>query len=88
MIYIHKKDGTTELWNSDKIINAIRKSADRVMTEISDEDGRLIVQSVINIMSNKYNVEEDVLIPVEQMHYAVEAALEQYDQKIAKSYKD
>ena len=89
MIYIHKKDGTTELWNSDKIINAVRKSADRVMTEISDEDGRLIVQNVINIMSKKYNIEtEDVLIPVEQMHYAVEAALEQYDQKVAKSYKD
>lgn len=89
MIYIHKKDGTTELWNSRKIISAIRKSAERVMTQISDEDGEKIVQNVISILSKKYNINgQDILIPVEQMHYAVEAALEQYDQTIAKSYKD
>jgi len=35
---IIKKDGTTEQFNNDKIKSAISKSAERVMTTLSDEE--------------------------------------------------
>ena len=37
MVYIQKKDGTKDPWNSKKILAAIRKSAERVMKQISEE---------------------------------------------------
>lgn len=89
MVVILKKDGTKEPWDSQKIIRATRKSAERVMKEISDEDGRTIAQNVIGEIAKKYDIcDSDVIIPIQQIHYAVESALDKYDQDIAKSYRD
>ena len=89
MVYIQKKDGTKEPWDGKKIITAIRKSAERVMKQISDEDANSIVKNVIGEISKIYDLcGEDILVPVEQMHHAVEAALDHYDDEIAKSYRN
>lgn len=89
MVYVQKKDGTKDPWDSKKIVTAIRKSAERVMKQISNEDGNLIAKSVISEISKMYDLcGEDVLVPVEQMHHAVESALDHYDPEIAKSYRD
>ena len=89
MVYIQKKDGTKEPWDSQKILVATRKSAERVMKDISDDDGHEIIKNVIGELTKKYDIcESDVVVPVEQMHCAVESALDNYDPDIAKSYRN
>ena len=89
MVYIQKKDGTKDRWSSSKITSAIRKSAERVMKKISDEDSEMIVKNVANELSKIYDIcGEDVFVPVDVMHHAVESALDLYDTDVAKSYRD
>ena len=89
MVYVQKKDGTKDKWNSNKIIVAIRKSAERVMKQISDDEAEIIVKNVTNELSKIYDIcGEDVIVPVDTMHHAVESALDLYDVDIAKSYRD
>lgn len=88
LVYIQKKDGTQERWNSDKILAAIRKSADRVMVNISDEDGSDIVKNVIAEITKNFDIfDQDACIPIDKMHCIVEMALEKYNADVAKSYK-
>ena len=89
MIFVKKKDNTVEKWNGEKIISAVRKSADRVMVKISDDDGQRIVNRVLQKLSTTIDLtQDDLVIPVEYMHHAVEAALDEYDERVAKSYRD
>lgn len=89
MIFVKKKDSTVEKWNGGKIISAVRKSADRVMVKISDDDGQRIVNRVLQKLATTIDLtQDDPVIPVEYMHHAVEAALDEYDERIAKSYRD
>lgn len=89
MIFVKKKDNTVEKWNGKKIISAVRKSADRVMVKISDGDGQRIVNRVLQKLATTIDLNQDnPVIPVEYMHHAVEAALDEYDERIAKSYRD
>ena len=78
-----KKDGTKELFNFEKIINAVRKSSQRVMIEPNESDFEMICKMVENRLPK--NVSE---IAVSEMHNIVEQVLEEFDPKIAKSYKD
>lgn len=79
-----KKDGTREQFDEEKIINAVKKSASRVMVEMSDENYIFIVKSVVNEITERGNEE----VPVSEMHNIMEKVLEDFDPKIAKSYKD
>ena len=89
MVSIKKKDGTIEPWSSQKILSAVNKSAERVMKQVTENDGKLIIKYVVNEIAKKYDIcEVDVTIPVEQMHCAVEAALDHYDPEVAKSYRN
>ena len=38
MIYVIKKDGTKEEFNTEKIIKAVNKSAGRILYQFSDEE--------------------------------------------------
>lgn len=77
-----KKDGSREPFNADKIINAISKSAERVMIELTDGDCEFVVNHVLDIIKDR----KEVTVP--DMHACVELALEALNPKIAKSYKD
>lgn len=78
-----KKDGTFEDFNADKIVNAVKKSAARVMIALSDNDFSLICSMVIQ------RIPKDVdALHVSDMHNIVEEVLEEFNPKIAKSYKD
>jgi ribonucleoside-triphosphate reductase len=79
-----KKDGTVEEFNVVKIINAVKKSAQRVMIELTDYDFVVIYSNVIDTIKQK-NFED---VTVSEMHNIVEDVLEQFNPKIAKSYKD
>lgn len=79
---IIKKDGTTEQFNNDKIKSAISKSAERVMTTLSDEEK----DNVCKIVKNKLNGQEAVSIL--DIHKMVETALDAVNPTVAKSYRD
>ncbi len=81
---IIKKDGTLEEFDKSKIVNAVRKSSNRVMLELNDDDYNAICQKVVDAINSK-PVKE---IHVYEMHNVVEHALEEYHPIIAKSYKD
>lgn len=80
---IIKKDGTKESFKAEKIINAVKKSSKRVMIELNESDFNLICQMVMD------RIPKDAAeIVVAEMHNIVEDVLEQFNPKIAKSYKD
>lgn len=65
-------------------MDAVNKSAARVMIELSDDVLRDITSDVID-----YLIDQDIdEIPVEMVHNAVERTLEAYDPTVAKSYRD
>lgn len=65
-----KKDGTKELYNSQKIINAVEKSAERAMYQLTDDDKKNILDFVDNTIKNKNEVS------INEMHVIVENALD------------
>ena len=83
-IHIIKKDGSKEPFQVQKVINAVGKSAYRVMTTLTEEEKGKICELVIA----KVEEEQMTGIPIEVMHYVVEYALEQINPAVAKSYRD
>lgn len=81
---IIKKDGTLEDFNEQKIINATQKSAQRMMIELSPSEYSLICNDVWQQIEET----DDEIIPVSEIHNMVEAALENFNPTIAKSYRD
>lgn len=81
---IIKKDGTLEAYNPQKIINAVTKSAQRVMIKLNEQAYNFICARVLQDIK-KRNLED---IPVAEMHNIVEHTLEEFNPLIAKSYKD
>ena len=83
-IYVVKKDGSKELFNVQKVIVAVGKSAYRALTKFTEEDKRHICEHVIQKVDEMEA--DDVPIPV--MHNIVESALEEVKPVVAKSYRD
>ncbi len=83
-VFIIKKDGTLESFDSTKIVAAITKSANRVMFAFTQEQYEAVVEWV------ESHIEESGVrnIPIQTMHNLVESALEAIEPKVAKSYKD
>lgn len=79
-----KKDGTLEDFDGQKIVNAVSKSAARMMIKLTDTDYHDIVSGVLAVIEEKHL--ED--IPIYEMHNIVEKVLEDFNPVIAKSYKD
>ena len=83
-VFIIKKDGTKEAFNAQKIVNAITKSAQRVLVKFNDDDYQKIIGSVIGKIQ-EMDMKE---INISTMHYLVENALEESFPQVAKSYRD
>lgn len=83
-IMVVKKDGSTEEFNVQKVINAVGKSAYRALTKFTEEEKDSICKYVIEKV-NELNSDE---IPIPIMHNIVESALEQVKPIVAKSYRD
>lgn len=83
-VFIIKKDGTLEAYDSKKIIAAITKSANRVMYTFTQEE----YAGVCNWIEERITGEGLTKIPIQTMHNLVESALEAIEPKVAKSYKD
>ncbi len=83
-VKVVKKDGSTEDFNIQKVINAIGKSAYRALTRFTEDEKRHICQHVINRVDDLGESE----IPIAIMHNIVESALEEVKPAVAKSYRD
>ena len=83
-IHIIKKDGTKEPFQVQKVVDAVGKSADRVMVKLTEEEKGKICELVIE----KAQEERMTEIPIAVMHHVVEYALEQVGPVVAKSYRD
>lgn len=84
MIKVIKKDGTTTEFDKSKIIRAVNKSAERVMTTLTNENLDTICKEVyINIC--ELNKDE---ISVTLLHNMVESALDKVNHNVAISYKE
>ncbi len=83
-ITIIKKDGTKEKYNIQKVIDAIKKSATRMLVEFSDSEIKdicnFVNKSVLDM--NKDDVE------IAQMHNIVESALQALSPSVAESYRN
>ncbi len=82
--YVVKKDGALEPFDVQKVVEAVGKSATRVLVKFTPEQERFICQFV------EERVEELGLekIEIAQMHNIVEGALERVNPMVAKSYRD
>ncbi len=83
-VSIVKKDGTLEKFDFQKIINAISKSAARMLITFSEIDLRRISDIVEREISylNKDNVD------IKEIHFIVEKALDTVNPKVAESYRN
>ncbi|MBP1562795.1 MAG: anaerobic ribonucleoside-triphosphate reductase [Oscillospiraceae bacterium] len=84
MISIIKKDNTKEDFNVQKVVNAVNKSATRVMYKFTPEELTFICKFVTD-RAMEFGSDE---IPIAKMHNIVEGALEATNPAVAKSYKD
>ena len=82
--FVVKKDGALEPFNVQKVVEAVGKSATRVLVKFTPEQVQFICQFV------EERVEELGLekIEIAQMHNIVEGALERVNPAVAKSYRD
>ena len=83
-VFVIKKDGSKEVFNVQKVINAVGKSAYRALTEFSDEENRKICELIISKVDSLPENE----IPIPKMHNIVEETLEKVKPIVAKSYRD
>lgn len=84
MIQIIKKDNTREDFNVRKVVNAVNKSATRVMYKFTPDELNYICKFVTD-KAQEFGSDE---IPIAKMHNIVEGALEATNPVVAKSYKD
>ena len=82
--FVIKKDGALERFDVQKVVEAVGKSATRVLVKFTSEQEKFICQFV------EERVEELGLekIEIAQMHNIVEGALERVNPMVAKSYRD
>lgn len=87
-IYVVKKDGTTEKFNSEKIVRAVSKSAERVLVKLTDKDIKDIIKNVTNKIQEVVKSNNSNQVTVNMMHTIVESSLDSVNADIAKSYRE
>ena len=83
-VCIIKKDGTKEQFNVQKVVEAVKKSAARMMIKFSDEDLKRICYFVNKNVSDLQKNE----ISIWEIHNIAESALESINPKVAQSYRN
>lgn len=83
-IVIIKKNGSHEKWNSEKILRAVGKSANRVLVTFTEEEQ----EKILTLVKEKLAKLNKNKIAIFEMHSAVEYALNNVNEEVAKAYKD
>ena len=84
---IIKKDNTEQAFNIDKVIKAVKKSAERCMYTFTEDDINRI-SNIVTSMAVNYASEHDDKIPINIMHNFAETALDGINSNVAKQYRD
>ncbi len=82
-IKIVKRNGNLEKFDADRIRKAVKTSTERVMVNLTDE----AVEKIVLIVKDMINT-QTTNPSVEQVHNFVEAALEQINPIVARSYRE
>jgi len=82
--WVIKKDNSKEVFNVQKVIDAVGKSAYRALTKFTDEEK----EHICNVVLTKVSELDSNEIPIPVMHNIVESALEEVKPVVAKSYRD
>ena len=83
-MYVIKKDGTREQFHVEKIINAVNKSAARILYKFSDEE----TEYICKFAQERAESLGKEGIDIQEMHNIVEGALDRVNPAVAKSYRD
>ncbi len=83
-IFVKKKSGALEDWDSKKIAIAINKSSERCQLALTDEE----VEEVIALVENRVFTRSDNVVPIEMVHNMVIEALREVRPDVAQSYTD
>ncbi len=83
-LYVVKKDGTKEKFDLQKVVNAVKKSARRVLIDFTEEQLNDICSIVEKEVKNSGHNE----IQIQEMHNIVEEALENVNPKVCQSYRN
>ena len=84
MLYVIKKDGTKETFNVEKIINAVNKSAARILYKFSPAE----IDFICKFAQEQAESLGKEGIDIQDMHNIVEGALDRVNPAVAKSYRD
>ena len=84
MKYVVKKDGTKEMFDVEKIVRAVNKSASRIMYKFTDGE----ISFICGYAKDKAEELDGEEITIQEMHNIVEGALEKVNPNVAKSYRD
>ncbi|MBS6397025.1 MAG: anaerobic ribonucleoside-triphosphate reductase [Clostridiales bacterium] len=84
MLYVIKKDGTRENFNVEKIVNAVNKSAARILYRFSGDE----ITYICDFAQEQAESLGKEGIDIQEMHNIVEGALERVNPAVAKSYRD
>lgn len=82
-VVIIKKDNRKQEFNPEKIAIAIKKSADRIRYNLSENKKARIINDVID----QINDEELTEVPIVEIHKMVELALDHFAPEVAVSYR-
>ena len=82
-IKIIKKDGTKEDYNVEKVVIAVKKSANRALITFTDED----IGSICSFVDSRVFSIGKSKIHISEMHNIVESALDMVNPIVAKSYQ-
>ena len=83
-VKVIKKDGTEEDYNIQKVISAVKKSAARMLVDLSDKD----IEEICDFVNKSVLDTRQQKIEIFKMHCVVENALENINPKVAKSYRN
>ncbi len=84
MLYVIKKDGTREAFNVEKIINAVNKSAGRILYKFTPAE----IEFICKFAQEQAESLGKEGIDIQEMHNIVEGALDRVNPAVAKSYRD
>ena len=83
-VNIIKKDGTQEEYNIQKVVNAVKKSAGRMMITFSDDE----INQICALVDAKVMAMGKKEVQILDMHNIVESVLEAVNPKVAQSYRN
>ena len=83
-LFVIKKDGTKEKFDLEKVVNAVKKSARRVLIDFTPEQ----IENICFIVKNEVENTGRDEVYIQDMHNIVEEALEGVNPKVGQSYRN